>query len=186
MLISNVRLLKWNIPRGFLLLQNFDRVNSPSPLGVQIPLPKDFHIHTPPEVVGSQHEATSPVQLSAALVSMGVIERARMFLQGRHNELVKSMNRMEARLVTKSAIVDTMRLIHSYKYPVNLAISILALWLHYSKALGTRTANLECDQLGLFGLAVIFYSFNYKIAQFSRLRNAKPNLKFSWTHWVHV
>jgi len=31
----------------------------------------------------------------------GVIERARMFLQGRHNELVKSMNRMEARLVTK-------------------------------------------------------------------------------------
>lgn len=101
MLISDVRFLKWNIPLGFLVLQNFDRVKSPSPLGVQVLLPKDFHIHTPPDVVGSQQEATSPVQLFAALVSMGVVERARMFLQGRHNELVKSMNRMEARLVTK-------------------------------------------------------------------------------------
>jgi hypothetical protein len=103
MLIGNVRFLKWNIPVGFLLLQNSDRVNSPWPLDAQIPLPKDFHIHSPSEVVGSQHEATSPAQLSAALVSMGVIERAGMFLQGRHNELVKSMNRMEARLVTKRA-----------------------------------------------------------------------------------
>ena len=39
--------------------------------------------------------------LRSCLESMGVIERARRFLQGRHNELVKSMNRMEARLVTK-------------------------------------------------------------------------------------
>jgi hypothetical protein len=100
-LINYVRFLKWDIPLGFLRLQNFDRDKSPSLLGVQIPLPKDFHIHTPPEVVGSQHEAASPVQLSAALASIGVIERARMFLQGRHNELVKSMNRMEARLATK-------------------------------------------------------------------------------------
>jgi hypothetical protein len=100
-LISNVRFLKWNIPLGLLRLQKFDLVNSPSPLGTEIPLPKDFHIHTPPGVVDSHYEATSPVQLSAALASMGVIERARMFLQGRHNELVKSMNRMEARLVTK-------------------------------------------------------------------------------------
>jgi hypothetical protein len=101
MLISNIRFLKWNIPRGFLVLQNLDRVNIPSPLGVQIPLSEDFHIHTPPAVVGSQHEATSPIQLSTALVSIGVIERAGMFLQGRHNELVKSMNNVEARLVTK-------------------------------------------------------------------------------------
>lgn len=103
MLISNIRFLKWNIPLGSQLLQNFDRVNSPSPLGVHIPLSKDFHIHTPSEVEGSQHKAISPVQLSAALVSIGVTERTRMFLQGRHNELVKSMNRMEARLVTKTS-----------------------------------------------------------------------------------
>ena len=100
-LISNVRFLKWNIPLGLLRLQKFDLVNSPSPLGTEVPLPKDFHIHTPSGVVDFYHEAASPVQLSAALASMGVIERALMFLQGRHNELVKSMNRMEARLVTK-------------------------------------------------------------------------------------
>jgi hypothetical protein len=100
-LINKVRFLKWNIPRGFLHLQNFDRANSLSPLGVQISVPKDFHIHTPPELVGSQHKASSPVQLSAALVSIGVMERASMFLQGRHNELVKSMSRIEARFVSK-------------------------------------------------------------------------------------
>ena len=99
--MGNVRFLKWNVPLGLLRLQKFDPVNSPSPLGTEVPLPKDFHIHTPPGVVDSHHEATSPVQLSAALAFMGVVERARMFLQGRHNELVKSMNRMEARLVTK-------------------------------------------------------------------------------------
>jgi hypothetical protein len=99
--MGNFRFLKWNIPLGYLLLQKFDRVNSPSPLGTQISLPKDFHIHTLPGVVDSQHEATSPVQLSATLASMGVIERARMFLQGKHSELVESMNRAEARSVTK-------------------------------------------------------------------------------------
>jgi hypothetical protein len=101
MLIGNFRFLKWNIPLGYLLLQKFDRVNSPSSLGTQITVPKDFHIHTPPRVVDSQHEAISSVQLSATLASMGVIERAGMFLQGRHSELVKSMNRAEVRSVTK-------------------------------------------------------------------------------------
>ena len=101
MLISNLRFLKWNIPLGLLRLQKFDLVNSPLSLGTEIPLPKDFNIHTPSGVVDFYHEAASPVQLSAALAAMGVIERAHMFLQGRHNELVKSMNRMEARLVTK-------------------------------------------------------------------------------------
>jgi hypothetical protein len=100
-LINKVRFLKWNIPRGFLHLQNFDRANSLSPLGVQISVPKDFHIHTPPELVGSQHKASSPVQLSAALASIGVMERASMFLQGRQSELIKSMNRMETRLAIK-------------------------------------------------------------------------------------
>jgi hypothetical protein len=100
-LISNVRFLKWNIPLGLLRLPKFDLVNSPSSLGTEVPLPKDFHIHTPPGAVDSHHEATLPVQLSAALASMGVIERALMLWQGRHNELVKSMNRMEARLVAK-------------------------------------------------------------------------------------
>jgi hypothetical protein len=99
--MSKVRFLKWNIPRGFLHLQNFDPASSPSPLGVQISVPKDFHIHTPPEIVGSQHEASSPVQLSVALASISVMERASMFLQGRHNELIKSMNRMEARWAIK-------------------------------------------------------------------------------------
>jgi hypothetical protein len=101
MLINNIRFLKWNIPLGVRLQGIFDRVNSPSPLGAEIPLPKDFRIHTPPAVVGSQHEATSPTQLSAALTSMRIIERSCMFLQGNHNKLFKSMNRTDARLVVK-------------------------------------------------------------------------------------
>lgn len=96
-LMSIARFLKWNVPLGFLVLQSLDRVNTPSPLGTQNDMPKGFHVHTPPEVVGSQHEPTSPVQLSAALLSLGVLERTQMLLQGRHNELVRSMNSMEAR-----------------------------------------------------------------------------------------
>jgi hypothetical protein len=97
MLTIMIRLLKWNIPRGFLPLQHFDRANSPLSLGAQISVPKDFHIHTPPELVDPLHEVSLPVQLSAALASIGVMERASMFLQGRHNELLKSMNKTEAR-----------------------------------------------------------------------------------------
>jgi hypothetical protein len=132
-------------------MQHFDRANSPSSLGAQISVPKDFHIHTPPELVAPLHEVSLPVQLSSALASIGVMDRASMFLQGRHNELLKSMNKTEARLVVKKVqFLDTVR-------PNTYFASTMSIWLYCSEELGTWTANLECDQLEILGLAVILY-----------------------------
>jgi hypothetical protein len=135
MLTIRIRLLKWNIPRGFLHMQHFDRANSPSSLGAQISVPKDFHIHTPPELVDPLHEVSLPVQLSSALASIGVMDRASMFLQGRHNELLKSMNKTEARLVVKKVqFLDTVR-------PNTYFASTMSIWLYEFWLFGFTTAK---------------------------------------------
>src|SRR5438046_2168218 len=94
MLIS---FLNWNMPYGALGSSRSRDTDHPSPLGHSVSTPSaisDVSMATPPaNVVSSPHNAPSP--LSTALKRKTAIDRAHLFVQGKHDDLVRSMDKAE-------------------------------------------------------------------------------------------
>jgi hypothetical protein len=68
----------------------------PSPFGPSVTTPSDVSMGTPPGgVVSSPQNAPSP--LSSALKKKTTIDRAHLFVQGRHDDLIRSMDKAERR-----------------------------------------------------------------------------------------
>ena len=63
--------------------------------------PSEVSLHTPP-TAQSPADAHSP--LSAALKRVTTMERAHLFVQGKHQELLRSLNRKEKRYVNSSPL----------------------------------------------------------------------------------
>src|SRR5215469_14531804 len=77
-------------------------LNRPSPFMITAGSPlSEISMHTPPPT-NSPTDAHSP--LSAALKRKAAIERAHLFSQGRHQELLRSLNKKERRHVNLSAL----------------------------------------------------------------------------------
>ena len=68
----------------------------PSPAAMAASTPSDVVIATPSATSAhSPHNVPSP--MTAALKAKTAIDRANLFVQGRHHELLHSMNRVERR-----------------------------------------------------------------------------------------
>jgi hypothetical protein len=96
MLTTLISFLNWNIPYGALgSLQSGS--DHPSPFGPSVSTPSDISIMaTPPaNLVSSPRDAPSP--LSTALKRKTAIERAQLFVQGKHDDLIRSMDKAERR-----------------------------------------------------------------------------------------
>lgn len=70
--------MNWNMPYGAMRSSASGAANYASPLS-------DIEVTTP----SSPHAAPSP--MTVAVRAMTPIDRARLFVEGRHNELLKSM-----------------------------------------------------------------------------------------------
>jgi hypothetical protein len=86
--------LNWNMPYGALGLSK--SVPDHPPPFTPISPPSDVSITTPPsDIVSSPKNAPSP--LSVALQRKKAFDRAHLFVQGKHDDLILSMNKEEQR-----------------------------------------------------------------------------------------
>ena len=83
--------MNWNMPYGLIASSGPRAVDHASPLS-------DVVVTTPT----SQHEAPSP--MTVAVREMTAIERARLFLQGRQMDLLKSLDTPQRMLVTSTSL----------------------------------------------------------------------------------
>ncbi|KAI9764311.1 MAG: hypothetical protein M1840_008529 [Geoglossum simile] len=91
--------LNWNMPYGALgPLQS--GADHPSPFEPPVSTPSDVSIMTTPpaDITLSPRDAPSP--LSVALKRKTAIERAHLFVQGKHGDLIRSMNGAERRVMS--------------------------------------------------------------------------------------
>ena len=75
--------MNWNMPYGAMRPPAARAADHPSPLS-------DVVVTTPP----SQHGAPSP--MAVAVREMSAVERARLFIQGRHMDLLESMDKSQS------------------------------------------------------------------------------------------
>ena len=74
--------MNWNMPYGLM------RYSAPSAADHFSPL-SDISVTTPPSAGGA------PSPTAVAINAMKPIDRARLFVEGRHNELLRSMDRQQ-------------------------------------------------------------------------------------------
>lgn len=70
--------MNWNMPYGVPALSTDMTVDHPSPMS-------DIEVATPP----SNHDA--PSSMAVTVKEITAIDRARLFVEGRHDELLQSM-----------------------------------------------------------------------------------------------
>ncbi|KAH0545456.1 hypothetical protein FGG08_000457 [Glutinoglossum americanum] len=91
--------LNWNMPHGALGSSRSKDTDHPSPLGQFVSTPgaiSDVSVSTPPANAASPpYNAPSP--LSTALRRKTAVDRARLFVQGKHDDLIRSMDKTERR-----------------------------------------------------------------------------------------
>jgi hypothetical protein len=89
--------MNWNMPYGALRSSRaraIDHFSPASPVPTLTP-PSDVFVATPAAVSALSPPADSPSGLSKALQARRAVERAQLFVQGKHEELIKSMNKKE-------------------------------------------------------------------------------------------
>ena len=74
--------MNWNMPYGLIRSLAPSAVDHVSPLS-------DMSVNTPPSAGGA------PSPTAVAINAMKPIDRARLFLEGRHNELLRSMDKQQ-------------------------------------------------------------------------------------------
>lgn len=96
-LISS-RFLDWNVPIGAMLLPSFeaDRSMRVTSLFCDLSSPSDISIASPVTNPIAAVDEGSTV-FSVALQQKTMVDRVRMFIQGRHRDLVRSMKKSEIR-----------------------------------------------------------------------------------------
>lgn len=81
--------MNWNLPFRALARQFPQILNHPSPFGLTVSTPSDVSISSPPG-----NAPSSPV-LSQELRSRIAIEKAQLFIAGKHDDLLRSLNMEE-------------------------------------------------------------------------------------------
>lgn len=88
--------LNWNMPYGALSLSRSRNTDYPSPFAPSVSTPSDISVDTPPGNAALSPQ-NPPSPLSTALKRKTAIDRAHLFVQGRHDDLIRSMNNAERR-----------------------------------------------------------------------------------------
>jgi hypothetical protein len=84
------------MPYGAMRTSGGPVIGAPSPAAVAASTPSDVVAGTPSSGnAPSPHDAPSPMAM--ALRDKLAVDRARLFVQGKHRELLNSMNRVERR-----------------------------------------------------------------------------------------
>src|SRR5271169_2824275 len=89
--LTSTRFLMWTIPYGAMRMSKSRRIDMFSPAaGPLISTPSDVLVTTPSSSHASPRNASS--SMSAALKKGLAVDRAHLFVQGRHSDLVRSMD----------------------------------------------------------------------------------------------
>src|SRR6266536_3439698 len=105
---NSLSFMKWNMPYGALRCSHARAIDhfSPSDPEASASTPSDVLVTTPAANTALSLAADSPSGLSKALKTQHAVERAHLFVQGKHDELIKSMNKQE-RVYVQSRITMT-------------------------------------------------------------------------------
>ena len=127
--------MKWNMPYGALKRSNFTALDHVSPRAVAASPASDLVATTPAAYGVLSPPAESPSGLSQALRNKTVLERAYLFMEDKHDELIRSMEPQERVFVPHLLLCPLATLIGPQRY-VDVAVPILGVFVQDSKALG--------------------------------------------------
>lgn len=95
--MNSLSFMNWNMPYGALRSSHARAIDhfSPSDPLALASTPSDVFVATPAANTALSPAAGSPSGLSKALKDKNAVERAHLFIQGKHEELIRSMNKQE-------------------------------------------------------------------------------------------
>ena len=93
--------MNWNMPYGAMRPPRRSDRNYASPAGNAMSSPGDIKAFTPPNN-NAPSPSNAPSPLSKALAIKRSVDRAHMFVEGRFDDLMRSMNREEGMYVKMS------------------------------------------------------------------------------------
>lgn len=90
-----LRFMNWNMPYGALRLSTAKAIDHRSPFGGAASTPSDVMVATPSSIGGVPSPTNAPSPMSVALTAKAANDRARLFVEGRHDDLLRSMEKQD-------------------------------------------------------------------------------------------
>ncbi|KAA6410811.1 MAG: hypothetical protein FRX48_05121 [Lasallia pustulata] len=87
--------MNWNMPYGALRLSTAKAIDHRSPFGGAASTPSDVMVATPSSIGGVPSPTNAPSPMSVALTAKAANDRARLFVEGRHDDLLRSMEKQD-------------------------------------------------------------------------------------------
>ena len=90
-----IRFMNWNMPYGALRSSTTKAIDHLSPFGVAASTPSDILVATPASMRDGPSPTNAPSPMSRALIAKAANDRARLLVEGRHDDLLRSMEKQE-------------------------------------------------------------------------------------------